>query len=295
MDERNLNHELPSGPSRPEDREPLRVGLFRAQRQYLADHVFAIVSGGGEPPNDVVLREAWEGIMDLPTDVLLRTTDFLGKIVDDLHDQWGGWVHSMPGQPGDSGFMFEPALDASDEFQAAPFAAIHGWYRQATAGLRNALEAMVCGSALAVRNDTARYTDWRAGSYEPKFGNAVESLATDQRLASIDRRLGSAGLFGRNPDGIVRDTYRKLCRYAHSRAGHTNYDLWQSNGPVFIGKVFTQFWIDYCDAMALCYVLLKIGWPSLVLPEVARPLFGWASQRWDGIGEAVEAEFFPKG
>jgi hypothetical protein len=89
---------------------------------------------------------------------------------------------------------------------------------------------MVCGAALAVRNDTARYSDWRAGAYEPKFGNAVESLATDRRLAGIDRRLGSAGLFGRNPDGIVQDTYRKLCRYAHSRAAYTNYDIWQSNG-----------------------------------------------------------------
>jgi hypothetical protein len=40
-------------------------------------------------------------------------------------------------------------------------------------------------------------------------------------------------------------------------------------------------------------VLLKIGWPKLVLPTVARPLFRWASPRWNGIGEAVEAEFFP--
>lgn len=294
MEEPNLDHGLSTRPSRPEDREPLMVGVFRAERQYLADHVFAIVSGDGQQPNDVVPRDAWEGIMDLPTDVLLRTTDYLGRMVDDLHDQWGGWVHSMPGQPSDSYFMFEPALDASDEFQAAPFAAIHGWYRQATAGLRNALEAIACGAAFAVRNDAARYADWRAGAYEPKFGNAIELLAMDKSLAAVDGRLGDQGLFGRNPDGLVQDTYRKLCRYAHSRAGHTNYDIWQSNGPVFIGKAFTQFWMDYCDAVALCYVLLRIGWPNLALPGVARPLFGWASQRWNGIGEAVEAEFFPK-
>jgi hypothetical protein len=46
-----------------------------------------------------------------------------------------------------------------------------------------------------------------------------------------------------------------------------------------------------CDTIALSYVVLKIGWPQLTLPEPARPLFGWASQRWNGIGEAVEAEF----
>ena len=57
----------------------------------------------------------------------------------------------------DSQFMFEPALDASDEFQAAPFMATHGWYRQATAGLRNALEATATGAAFAVRNDITHY------------------------------------------------------------------------------------------------------------------------------------------
>ena len=91
----------------------------------------------------------------------------------------------------------------------------------------------------------------------------------------------------------MQETYSKLCRYAHSRADYTNADIWQSNGPVFIPGAFTQFWTDFCDTVALCYVLLKIGWPKLVLPTVARPLFRWASPRWTGIGEAVEAEFFP--
>jgi hypothetical protein len=77
-----------------------------------------------------------------------------------------------------------------------------------------------------------------------------------------------------------------------SRAGHTNYDIWQSKGPVFIGRGFTQFWTDYCDTIALCWVLLKIGWPELTLPGAPRPLFEWADERWGGIGKAVASEFF---
>lgn len=50
--------------------------------------------------------------------------------------------------------------------------------------------------------------------------------------------------------------------------------------------------MDYCDTIALCYVLLKIGWPQLALPDDARPLFGWATERWNTDGRAVEAEFF---
>ena len=48
------------------------------------------------------------------------------------------------------------------------------------------------------------------------------------------------------------------------------------------------------STIALSYVLLKIGWDPLELPESVRPLFGWASQRWGGLGESVEQEFFPR-
>lgn len=240
----------------------------------------------------MVEQQAWEGMMHLPTDVLLRTTEYLGAMVTDLHDQGSAWIFATPMEPDSAPFMFEPALDASDEFQAAPFIAAHGWYRQATASLRNALEAMACGAAFAVRKDQITYRAWRSGSHEPKFGNAIELLGQDSSLAAIDQRLGRRGLFGRKPHGVMQEMYNNLCRYAHSRAGHTNADIWQSNGPVFIGRAFTQFWIDFCDTIALCYILLKIGWPVLVLPDEAESLYGFANDRWDGIGDAVRDAFF---
>ena len=91
----------------------------------------------------------------------------------------------------------------------------------------------------------------------------------------------------------MRETYEKLSRYTHSRAGATNPDIWQSNGPVFVGRGITQFWIDFCDTVALSYVLLKIGWPKLDLPERARPLFDFASDRWHGLGRQIVGELFP--
>lgn len=60
---------------------PLSVGRFRTERRYLADHVFLNVPGGGAPPSKLVDRKTWERIMYLPTDVLLRTTDYLGHMV----------------------------------------------------------------------------------------------------------------------------------------------------------------------------------------------------------------------
>jgi hypothetical protein len=50
--------------------------------------------------------------------------------------------------------------------------------------------------------------------------------------------------------------------------------------------------IDFCDTVALCYVLMKIGWPELKLPPDARPLFAFADERWHGLGTNLAAEFF---
>jgi hypothetical protein len=114
--------------------------------------------------------------MHLPTDVVLRTTDYLGSMLDDMISQRSAWTNAMPNDPAAAPFMFDAALDAGDEFQAAPFIAAHGYYRQTTAGLRNALEIMAHAARYAVRNDQAGYLAWRAASAEPTFGNAVDLL-----------------------------------------------------------------------------------------------------------------------
>jgi hypothetical protein len=91
---------------------------------------------------------------------------------------------------------------------------------------------------------------------------------------------------------VLRILYRELCRYAHSQPGYSNADLWQSNGPVFSGRVFTQFWKDFCDTIAACYVLFKIGYPTLALPDVVSSIFGATGPAWHGLAEAAQAEFF---
>lgn len=279
-------------PVHPENLKPLPEGDFRIERAYLADDVFLGVPGGGQAPTDPIGEEEWASIMRLPTDVLLRTTDYQSSLLEDCHRQWAAWIRATPYEPAQSAYMFDPALDAADEFHATPFIGAHGWYRQATAGLRNALEAMAHAAAFAVRNDVQRYTDWRAGTFEPKYGNSVDLLGADASLAGIEQQLGGAGLFGHNPDGVMREVYTRLCRYAHSDAGHTNTDIWQSNGPVWVWRGFRDLWIDFCDTVGLSYVLLKIGWSATKLPRDARPLFGAFSPRWNGLGPTTKAIFF---
>jgi len=141
--------------TRPEDLRPIAEGAYRERRAYLADHVFLGVPGGGRPPDDLLGPEEWDSFMHLPTDVLLRTTDYMGRMIDDMCTQAYAWLTAMPSDPATAPFMFDACLDTHDEFKAAPFIAAHGWYRQATAGLRNALEVMAHASASSTHHCTA--------------------------------------------------------------------------------------------------------------------------------------------
>jgi hypothetical protein len=242
------------------------------------------VPGRDKAPSDLLGPEQWEHFMDLPTDVLLRTTDYLGTMVDDMQTQAYAWLCSMPTDPSVAPFVFDALIDAHDEFNAAPFIAAHGLYRQATAALRNALEVMAHSTRFAVQNDQPGFDRWRSGSGDPpKFGNSVDLISRGPRAIQIEATLADGGLFGARPTGVLRSLYANVCRYAHSQPGHTNADIWQSNGPVFIPRAFTRFWLDFCDVLLACYVLFKIGYPGLSLPDVVRPVAGNAGDAWHGL------------
>lgn len=279
--------------AKPENVRPISEGAYREQRAYLADDCFLEVPGGRAAPSDLLGPEQWAHLMDLPTDVLLRTTDYLGSMVDDMQTQAYAWLCAIPNDSVSVPYVFGAAIDAHDEFEAAPLISAHGLYRQGTAALRNALEVMAHAVRFAVRNDQQGFDCWRNASAEPpRFGNSVDLIGRDPVVAEIEATLEGAGLFGVHPDGVLRALYRNVCRYAHSQPGHTNADIWQSNGPVFIGRAFTAFWLDFCDVLLACYVLFKIGYPSLTLPSVVRSVAGNAGEAWHGLAPSAITAYF---
>src|SRR5260370_39910345 len=75
-------------------------------------------------------------LMDSPTDVLLQTTDHFGPTFWAMHNLSDIWISAIVPGKADLALVFDAYLDVYDEFEAGPFAAAHGWYRQATAGPR---------------------------------------------------------------------------------------------------------------------------------------------------------------
>jgi hypothetical protein len=222
--------------------------------------------------------------MDLPTDVALRTTDHMGIMVKDMQRQQTAWLDATGPDPKSWPFFHNAYLDALDEFDAAPFIAVHGYYRQATAGLRNALEVMTHACRYAVASDQPGFNAWRSNSKEPPaFGNSVDVIRDKAAGKSIDAQLGGQGLFGHKPNGVLRDLYADVCRYAHSQPGTSNADIWQSNGPVFVPRAFTQFWLDYCDTSLACFALLKIAYPAANGHKMWKHIAGNTGTSWHGM------------
>jgi hypothetical protein len=167
--------------------------------------------------------------------------------------------------------MHEPALLASEEFDALAFIAVHGFYRQALACLRNALETLLHAAFYAARKEEESFTRWREGEIRPRFLDSCLELERSPATAPI-----GALVFG--PGGWARSLYDRLCAYAHSRGGYNNADFWESNGPVYRPKAFSLVLTEFWETLALSYLLLKLGWPALKISDDVVNLFGAATE-----------------
>ena len=258
---------------------------FRRARRYLAPWNFAWPGDDDRtttypPPSDLVSREAWDGVMDLPTDVALKSSSYHGSVVARLYELHSQWIFSWP-ETGEAPYVEEAALLAGEEFDALVFNALHGWYRQALGCLRNAFETLAVASALAATQNEKHFHEWRDGTREITFGRARLLLRDSPAGQQIDTEAAPHSIFGDSPTAWVKNRYARLCGYAHSRAGHTNVDFWQSNGPVYVPEALTVVEAEFRETLALCYLLLRLGWPGYATGSGEPALLATPGDEWD--------------
>src|SRR5437867_4231132 len=109
---------------------------FRTRRKKLPPEAFALAEGSDAPPSDLVDKESWSGIIHLPDDVSLRTSDHHGKDLKHAYDAWGDWISlALALQYLDGP---EPTTDVAavigsfvvtDELQSSLHSALCGFYR----------------------------------------------------------------------------------------------------------------------------------------------------------------------
>lgn len=248
---------------------------FRARREILDPSDFAL--GGDTPdpqPTDLVTEEAWNGIMTLPSDVAVRTTSYQGSRVALLYELWTGWIDILP----PSGMIAEAMLDSADDFAAALFNLVHGFYKQSVASLRSALETIVSACDCELSDDRGRWAAWQDGE-EQRFSKTCDRLRALPKFTALEdgaRQLTNASIFpvgDASESAWARNLYQRLSKFSHARGDSTNGNLWRSNGPVYSANGMQVGYCTYLETYALLILVMKIATNQLKMPAEARIIY----------------------
>lgn len=250
---------------------PLSEDDFRAFRVKLDPDDFAISDGPDPPPSDLIAEDTWHSIQDLPSDVSIRTSDHHGSTLNEIHELWGFWIFDIM-RVGDP--INDVLIDINEEFQAAEFNLLHGFYRPAISCLRSTLELVTLCCYCQISTDMNEYNDWRQGVRELNFNIPCNFFDNSPFLNALKIHLQtkvSDSLFTQKskstPGGYFRRVYSDLSKYSHTYPGFASGDLWQSNGPIYSREAFKLVSELYFSVYELCLILLKIIGKKFVLPS----------------------------
>jgi hypothetical protein len=248
---------------------------FRSRRLVLDRSDFAHAPKPEAAPSDAVSKSTWDGIVTLPDDVAVRTSNHHGSTLAQLENLWGAWIESI----GEVEDCLSPAmLDAGDDFQSSTYTALTGFYRLSVTALRSALELTTIATWAQVCSKDAEYQAWRSGKATLSFGQACDGLiAATRTLQDHLRATVNDTLFDqRTPTtegGFARRIFDGLSNYSHSRPGCADADLRKSNGPIYVRSVFNHVAWMHFETIGLCFVLVLLARPGRTIPPAVPDLF----------------------
>jgi hypothetical protein len=249
---------------------------FRAHRRKLPPEAFAMGPEGPDAlPSDRIDKDTWHGIVGLPDNVSIRTSDHYGPVLKKFWSIWSEWsclvgaLQETVEDPTTSPIA-HVACDSTDEFQASIYNALVGFYRLAFSSLRNVVEQMTIGLQLELANDQDRFQAWLSGDCELKFGWAADQARLHTSVAELEHDLKKAvgdELFRqRTPSqngGFARRLFSELSNFTHGGPAFTNADIWQSNGPIFVPQAFETWASIFVKTCALGVLKAKLAQPTI--------------------------------
>ncbi|MGP8259034.1 MAG: hypothetical protein ACLQM6_03670 [Acidobacteriaceae bacterium] len=248
---------------------------FRGRRKVLVRSDFALTPKPPRRPSDRIDQKTWYSLVVLPDDVAIRTSNHHGMTLRQLDELSHAWIASTGMYP-NRNFIDPVMLDANDDINAAIFNALVGYYRFSIGGMRNVLELLAIGCWTQVCGEKQMYEDWRKGKIALSLGQACDGLiggasALQAHLKSVINDSLFDQISSTSEGGFVRRAFSGISEYSHSRPGHTDGDLWESNGPIYVPAAFNHVsWIHF-EIIALSYVLAMLAKPKMrVLPAMSR-------------------------
>lgn len=227
--------------------------------------------------------------MTLPTDVAIRTTSHQGSRIKILYELWSDWIHAIPSNGAIAGGM----LESADDFMAALFNLVHGFYKQCIASLRSALETMVIASECTINAADERWTAWQGGD-EIRFADSCKQFVAVPEIAAIEQSMREqyfASLLPNVADPSLgqvwtRNLYGRLSQFSHARGDSTNGGIWQSNGPIYSEEGMRLAYHSYIETFALSAILAALASKALVFRSGVGRIF-----LADNIGQFVAHPF----
>jgi hypothetical protein len=205
----------------------LTISDFRARRRVLVKSDFAVAEGPARRPSDKIDKATWNHIVTLPDDVAIRTTNHHGEAIKQISNLTYEWLlHSDERDR----IMLPVMMDAHDDFEAALYAAITGYYRLANSTMRSALELVTIGTWAKLCCKRSEFKKWQKGKSELSLGMACDGLigATAALRNALKTRVNDS-LFDQKTNttdgGWVRRAFSIISDFSHSRPGYTDFPM----------------------------------------------------------------------
>jgi hypothetical protein len=253
---------------------------FRAVRVVLEADDFALSPEEPDPPpEDLVDETTWSDLFTLPDTVAFFTSNDHGGELRLMSELWGECIDHFPPELDDE--TSYGLMTASDEFQAATFNALGGYYRVAIDCLRAALESLTITTYCQARAARKEFEEWQKGERDIAFGEACDKLIAApcvQQLTTVLLTQCGADLFSQHQEkrqrGWVRALYSVLSEYSHSRPGFEAVHMWGgSNGPIYDKDAFKWTHRLWLQTLGTCFVLVKLVRPATSLTARLQRLF----------------------
>jgi len=179
----------------------------------------------------------------------------------------------LPLKPQAAPFIFNVGSDAAEDFNVSTFNAAHGYYRQGMFLLRSAVEGLTHAASFAKRQDKAGLQAWLSGDCEsPKFGNARDILLPE---------------LGPDVTSVLSSSTRSCATTLTPGLAAAMPRSDGSNGPIWVSESFGLVYRCFRDVMAMCVVMLSVGWPKFSIPQHAEPLFDTPGTAWTPAARAA--------
>jgi hypothetical protein len=252
---------------------------FRAFRQiFTSEDSPAIEVEADEIQSALVKPEIWHSIQDMTDTVCIATSGAHGpelELEDELYFNWLDEIEIFSfSLPTDA--VSDIAFEAETEWRAATSSALNGFYRQAIATLRNALELCVVAARYQKERGSTAYLQWLENKESYRIAELCKELASDA-AKDVNAHLLAKGAraFVNGPErqqsNWVYDLYRRLCAPTHSRPGSRHRDYWKRmSGPIYERDSFIQFHALFLETMAASWMLCKLVRRNLKIPDSIR-------------------------